>query len=123
MLDTALSRFHLLLYLLLPSSSDGQSFSTSLPVSSATATNNTATRTDDSVDFSTITAWPKLSLCLKQQLQLYDGGVANWIECYDNYCLCSQKFAEAESALASDALLECSYTSAMAAATSILSEY
>jgi hypothetical protein len=60
---------------------------------------------------------------MKDQLQLYDGGIAAWIGCNDNYCLCSEKFAEAENMLASDTLEECSYVSHMAAATSILSEY
>ena len=107
-------------FLLLVHPSYSQSFSTSF---TPTATSKIPTAATESVDFTTITAWPALPGCLKQQLQLYEGGVAAWIGCNDNHCLCHELFAEAENDLASDALQECSYVSDMNSATSILSEY
>jgi hypothetical protein len=115
---------HVLLCLFLTQISRGQTLSTSYIGTPTTSTPNTTTLSDDSVNFATISAWPALPACLKDQLQLYDGGVASWIGCNSNSCLCSdEKFAEAEGDLASDTLQECSYVSDMNSATSILSEY
>ena len=115
--------FYLTILWFLVISTHGQSFSTFPSSTTATPTSNSPTRVNEPVDFSTITAWSALPLCLQQQLQLYDGGVAAWIGCNNNFCLCSESFAAAEDQLASDALQECSYVSNMNSATSILSEY